>query len=137
MNLSRTRAVTIVSAIAALAVLAVGVSGQTRPACDPDNGGITLPPGFCALVAADNLGPDGRFLSADALRERFAALGIDGEHPVGAYCGSGVTAAHEVAALAIAGIDASLYPGSFSQWSRRPERPVATGATPEGDAPTA
>ena len=57
MNLSRTRAVTIVGAVAALGFLVAGVSGQTRPMCDPDNGGITLPPGFCALVAVDNLGP--------------------------------------------------------------------------------
>jgi glucose/arabinose dehydrogenase len=56
-NLSRTRAVTITGAIAALGVLAAGVSGQTRPMCDPDNGGITLPAGFCALVVADDLGP--------------------------------------------------------------------------------
>ena len=56
MNLSRTRAVTIGGAIAALGFLVAGVNGQTRPMCDPDNGGITLPPGFCALVVADNLG---------------------------------------------------------------------------------
>ena len=107
--------------------------GEVEP-IDPRAGHI---PGAVSAPTADNLGPDGRFLSADALRDRFAALGIDGEHPVGAYCGSGVTAAHEVAALAIAGIDAALYPGSFSQWSRRSERPVATGPTPEGDAPPA
>ena len=56
MNLSRTRALTIVVAIAALGLVSAGVSGQTRPMCDPDNGGITLPPGFCALVVAENLG---------------------------------------------------------------------------------
>ncbi|MFE5670835.1 sulfurtransferase [Agromyces sp. NPDC056523] len=107
--------------------------GEVEP-IDPRAGHV---PGAVSAPTADNLGPDGRFLPAEALRERFGALGIDGEHPVGAYCGSGITAAHEVAALAIAGFDAALYPGSFSQWSRRPERPVATGATPEGDAPPA
>ena len=50
---------------------------------------------------------------------------------VGVYCGSGVTAAHQAAALAIAGFPAALYPGSWSQWSNLPGRPVATGAGPE------
>ena len=57
MNLIRTHAAArVVAAIGVLAVVTV-VSGQTRPMCDPDNGGIKLPPGFCALVVADNLGP--------------------------------------------------------------------------------
>ncbi|GAA2035294.1 sulfurtransferase [Agromyces tropicus] len=104
--------------------------GEVEP-IDPRAGHI---PGAVSAPTAENLDVDGRFRSPDELRERFAALGIDDAHPVAAYCGSGVTAAHEVAALAIAGIDAALYPGSFSQWANRPERPVATGAAPEGDA---
>ena len=103
--------------------------GEVEP-IDPRAGHI---PGAVSAPTVDNLGPDGRFLSAEALRARFDALGVDGAHPVAAYCGSGVTAAHQVAALAIAGVDAALYPGSFSQWSNRPERPVATGPRPEGD----
>jgi thiosulfate/3-mercaptopyruvate sulfurtransferase len=66
------------------------------------------------------------FKTADELRERFA----DVTGPVGVYCGSGVTAAHQIAALAVAGIDAALYPGSWSAWSSDPARPAATGDQP-------
>jgi thiosulfate/3-mercaptopyruvate sulfurtransferase len=47
--------------------------------------------------------------------------------PVAAYCGSGVTATHDILAMAVAGIDATLYPGSWSEWVADAERPVATG----------
>lgn len=96
-------------------------SGDTEP-IDPRAGHI---PGAISAPTTENLDADGRFLSADALREKFGNLGA-----VGVYCGSGVTAAHQVAALAIAGVDAALFPGSWSQWSNDPTRPVATGPTP-------
>ncbi len=85
-------------------------------------------PGAISLPTADNLTPDGRFRPVAELRERFAAA--SGPVEVGVYCGSGVTAAHEIAALQIAGIDAALYPGSWSAWSADPARPVATGDSP-------
>jgi thiosulfate/3-mercaptopyruvate sulfurtransferase len=97
--------------------------GETEP-IDPRAGHI---PGAVSAPTSQNLGPDGRFLPADRLRERFLALGADGDRPVGVYCGSGVTAAHEIAALAVAGVDAALYPGSWSQWSADPSRPAASG----------
>ncbi|GHG45215.1 sulfurtransferase [Sinomonas cellulolyticus] len=97
--------------------------GEVEPV-DPRPGHI---PGATSAPTAENLAPDGTFLPADALREHFAALGAVPGRPVAVYCGSGVTAAHDVAALALAGIDAALYPGSYSQWSRDPSRPVATG----------
>lgn len=102
--------------------------GETEPV-DPRAGHI---PGALSAPTSVNLAPDGTFLSAGALRERYAGLGVQPGRPVAVYCGSGVTAAHSVAALAIAGIDAALYPGSFSQWSRDPRRPVAVGAEPSG-----
>ncbi|WP_344048345.1 sulfurtransferase [Nocardioides panacihumi] len=97
--------------------------GETEPV-DPKAGHI---PGAVSAPTTGNLAADGRFLEPAALRARFAAVGADGGRPVAAYCGSGVTAAHEVAALAIVGIDAALYPGSWSQWSNL-DLPVATGA---------
>ena len=91
-------------------------------------------PGAISAPTTDNLADDRTFRSSAELRERFAALGArvdDGqERAVGVYCGSGVTAAHQVAALAIVGIPAALYPGSWSQWSADPNRAVATGEQP-------
>ncbi|HEY2794755.1 MAG TPA: rhodanese-like domain-containing protein [Micromonosporaceae bacterium] len=100
--------------------------GEHEP-IDPKAGHI---PSAISAPTTDNLGPDGRFRSPDELRRRFADLGLSEGDAVGVYCGSGVTAAHEVAALAIAGIDAALYPGSWSAWSADPERPVALGSEP-------
>lgn len=99
--------------------------GETEP-IDPRPGHI---PGALSAPTAANVGADGRFLPAEALHERYAALGIDTGTTVGVYCGSGITASHEILALRIAGIDAALFPGSWSAWSNT-DRPAATGATP-------
>ena len=103
--------------------------GQSEP-IDPVAGHI---PGAVSAPTADNVHPDGTFLAAADLTARFTALGAApppaprGPAPaVGVYCGSGVTAAHEVLALAIAGIPAALYVGSWSDWITDPARPVAT-----------
>ncbi|WP_244931967.1 sulfurtransferase [Nocardioides sp. W7] len=96
--------------------------GETEP-IDPKAGHV---PGAVNAPTGGNLGPDGHFLPVEELRTRFAALGVAHGVPVAAYCGSGVTAAHEIAALAIAGYDAALYPGSWSQWSNL-DLPVETG----------
>lgn len=82
-------------------------------------------PGAVNAPTGGNLREDGTFRPADQLAARFAELGATGD--VAVYCGSGVTAAHEIAALAIAGIEASLFPGSWSQWSGDPRREVVTG----------
>jgi thiosulfate/3-mercaptopyruvate sulfurtransferase len=84
-------------------------------------------PGAVNAPTAGNVTAEGTFLSADDLRARFAELGADGSTPVGAYCGSGVTAAHEALALEIAGIEAPVYVGSWSEWITDPNRPIATG----------
>lgn len=99
--------------------------GDEEP-LDPRAGHI---PGAVSAPTAANVTADGTFLSAADLTARFAALGAD-HADVTVYCGSGVTATHQIAALAIAGIDAALYPGSWSQWSSDPDRPVATGPDP-------
>jgi thiosulfate/3-mercaptopyruvate sulfurtransferase len=121
--------------------------GETEPV-DPVAGHI---PGAVSAPTAANANPDGTFRGPAELAARFTALGAAagaaygavipaatpagavgaGTPPdtlVGAYCGSGVTAAHEVLALALAGIPAALYVGSWSDWITDPARPVATGA---------
>ncbi|WP_402461783.1 sulfurtransferase [Isoptericola aurantiacus] len=97
--------------------------GEVEPV-DPRAGHV---PGAVSAPTTGNLADDGTFRTTPELAERFAGLGATGRGEVGVYCGSGVTAAHEVAALAATGVTAALYPGSWSQWSNDPNRPVATG----------
>jgi thiosulfate/3-mercaptopyruvate sulfurtransferase len=100
--------------------------GEAEPV-DPVAGHI---PGALSAPVAGSMSSDGRFRSPAELAERFAALGVMAGRPAGAYCGSGVTAAHEVLALALAGVPATLYVGSWSGWIADPGRPVATGPEP-------
>lgn len=88
-------------------------------------------PGAVSAPTTENIGADGRFLPAGLLASRFSGLGIAEGTEVGVYCGSGVSAAQEVLALEIAGYRAALYAGSWSEWSRDPSRPVATGPDPQ------
>jgi thiosulfate/3-mercaptopyruvate sulfurtransferase len=98
--------------------------GEQEPV-DPVAGHI---PGAVSAPTAGNVNPDGTFLSPAELAARFAGLGAGSQAGlVGAYCGSGVTAAHEVLALAVVGLPAALYVGSWSNWITDPARPVATG----------
>jgi thiosulfate/3-mercaptopyruvate sulfurtransferase len=102
-------------------------SGEVEPV-DPVAGHI---PGAVNVPTGANLRADGTFKSAEELSEVYEeARGRE----VAAYCGSGVTAAHDLLAMAVAGIDGALYPGSWSEWVADPERPVATGFP--GDART-
>ncbi|WP_344244343.1 sulfurtransferase [Actinocorallia libanotica] len=97
--------------------------GEAEPV-DPVAGHI---PGAVNAPTWSNVGVDGRFLPGRVLRERFAALGATDAAEVGVYCGSGVTAAHEVLSLNLAGVPAALYVGSWSNWVADPGNPVATG----------
>jgi thiosulfate/3-mercaptopyruvate sulfurtransferase len=120
--------------------------GETEPV-DPVAGHI---PGALSAPTAENVTAGGLFRAVVELRGRYANLGVKaaagdgtdgnggGPHmdrdgaaqQVGAYCGSGVTAAHEVLALALIGVPAALYVGSWSDWVSDPVRPVATGPQP-------
>ncbi len=99
--------------------------GEVEP-IDPRAGHI---PGALSAPTGGNLAEDGRFLSASALRERYAALGVTDSATVGVYCGSGVTAAHTALALTLAGFEPALFPGSWSAWANHEELLVATGPT--------
>lgn len=100
--------------------------GQTEP-IDPRAGHI---PGAASAPWTANLAPDGRFLPAKRLRARYVELGA-ANRPVVAYCGSSLTATHDLLALELAGIDdARLYEGSWSHWSSDPSRPAAVGDEP-------
>lgn len=87
-------------------------------------------PGAVSAPTTENVAQDGTFKPAADLSARFNSLGASGTSEVGVYCGSGVSGAHEVLALAVAGIDASLYVGSWSEWSSDESRPVAKGPDP-------
>ena len=99
--------------------------GEEEP-IDPVAGHI---PDAVNVPTAGNLAADGTFLDPAALRERFAAAGVTNDQQVTTYCGSGVTAAHELLALEVAGLGAhtALYAPSWSGWIADPDRPVVSG----------
>lgn len=97
--------------------------GEVEPV-DPVAGHI---PGAHNLPSRALLTDDGTFLGDDALTDLLSNRGIDTSGPLGAYCGSGVTASITIAALAAVGYDAALFPGSWSEWSSDPDRLVARG----------
>jgi thiosulfate/3-mercaptopyruvate sulfurtransferase len=95
--------------------------GDTEP-IDPRAGHI---PGALNAPYTDNLttGPVPVFLETARLKEMYAKLGSKSGSPV-VYCGSGITACHDLLALALAGIDGRLYAGSWSEWSSDPSLPA-------------
>lgn len=96
--------------------------GEEEPV-DPRAGHI---PGALNTPTGENLDADGRFRMSAELRQRFLDAGVRDGVPVASYCGSGVTAAHNLVALALAGFPGTLFPGSWSQWSNH-DLPVARG----------
>ncbi|WP_341924951.1 sulfurtransferase [Nocardioides psychrotolerans] len=97
--------------------------GETEPV-DPVAGHV---PGAVNVPTSRNLTADGRFRSPEELRVIYADVGAVPGADVAAYCGSGVTATHDLLALEVAGVRAALYPDSWSGWITDPTRPVATG----------
>ena len=97
--------------------------GDVEPV-DPVAGHI---PGARNVPSTSVLAEDGTFRGGDELTGLFAQRGADGATDVGVYCGSGVTAVVTLAALATVGVDAALFPGSWSEWISDAARPVARG----------
>jgi thiosulfate/3-mercaptopyruvate sulfurtransferase len=130
---ARAGAMPIATAEDAAAVAAAGVlldaraeerfQGRVEPV-DPVGGHI---PGARNRPTTENVDAAGRFLDPGLLRTAFEQLGVRDGRPVTTYCGSGITAAHELLALELAGFPAALYPGSWSEWITDPARPVARG----------
>jgi thiosulfate/3-mercaptopyruvate sulfurtransferase len=101
--------------------------GEEEP-LDPRAGHI---PGALSIPCRANLDERLRFLPVEALRARFSEAGIADAAEVISYCGSGITACHNLLAMEHAGLGRGrLFPGSWSQYSRDQRRPVATGAQP-------
>ncbi|WP_300750012.1 sulfurtransferase [Janthinobacterium sp.] len=130
---SLTRSVTVKELVANLKTQAATVLDARAPdrfrgeneTIDPVGGHI---PGAKSRFFKNNLQADGRFKSAEALKQDFEALIASPESAI-MQCGSGVTACHNLLALEVAGLPgAALYPGSWSEWCADPARPVATGS---------
>lgn len=104
--------------------------GEHEPV-DPRAGHI---PGAVNAPYRGNLDPrTGRFRRPDHLRVRYAEIGATGGRDIAVYCGSGVTACHDLIALELAGIiDARLFAGSWSGWSADPEQPAASAPQEAG-----
>jgi len=98
--------------------------GETEPV-DPVAGHI---PGAVNVPTAANLRADGTFRPVEELASVYAEVGAVPGAEVAAYCGSGVTACHDLLAMELAGVRAALYPGSWSGWVADPDRPVERSA---------
>jgi thiosulfate/3-mercaptopyruvate sulfurtransferase len=96
--------------------------GDAEP-IDPRAGHI---PGARNAPFSGNLGAGSTFLPPQELRRRYAELGAESREPI-VYCGSGITACHDLLALELAGLRGRLYAGSWSEWSSDPALPLEKG----------
>ncbi|MCA0941889.1 hypothetical protein LCM28_18590 [Salipiger pacificus] len=101
--------------------------GGPQEGGDPKRGHI---PGALSAPAPDNFTDEGPLTNGATLAEMYRGLGATGERPVGVYCGAGMSAAVTVLALASIGVEAAMYPGSWSQYVGDPGRPVTRGPFP-------
>jgi thiosulfate/3-mercaptopyruvate sulfurtransferase len=97
--------------------------GEVEP-MDPIAGHV---PGAVNLPTTVHVREDGTLRDLDELRARLAEAGVTDGVEVGAYCGSGITAAHSALVMIEAGIQPKIFHGSWSQWSNTQDRPIATG----------
>lgn len=122
-------AATVFAGLGRLRVLDARAGERFRGEVEPLDAAAGHIPGALNRFFKDNLGADGRFKPAAALRAEFEPL--IGLHPAAGVvhqCGSGVTACHNLLAMEHAGLAGTrLYPGSWSEWSSDPARPVAKG----------
>ncbi|MDF2554684.1 MAG: sulfurtransferase [Microbacterium sp.] len=100
------------------------------PTPDPSAGHI---PGAINIPTLSHVANDGRLRTPGEVRRTLADAGADPEGAVVVYCSSGIAAAHTTLALASADVEARVFPGSWSRWSRTRGRPVAVGPTPWGE----
>jgi len=122
-------AATLLSRLPGLRVLDARAPERYRGDVEPLDRVAGHIPGARNRFFKDNLQPDGTFKPAGELRAEYEAL-ISGAREVVVQCGSGVTACHDLLALELAGLGtATLYPGSWSEWSSDPSRPVERSAT--------
>ena len=133
---SRQLLATIEDAATALTVVDARAPERYRGEVEPIDSRAGHIPGAINLPFAENLTAEGTFKTPDALRARFEAAGITQAEDVVVYCGSGVTACHDLIALEYAGLGrARLYPGSWSQFAAT-SRPAAQGPQPGTQPPT-
>lgn len=97
------------------------------PGLDPAAGHI---PGAINIPTVSHIAPGGALRSPEEILDTLAFHGVAPDADIVIYCSSGIPSAHSALALSVAGVPSRVFPGSWSQWSRSPGRPVAVGPSP-------